>query len=355
MVVLHIASIRNNKCNGVCVIVPEHVKAQSEYATVALINITSERIKGIENQLDYNQKFKIAELPVPFNNPDIVVFHEAYRIEYLKISKDLRKLKVPYVIIPHGELSKEAQRKKWFKKAVANILLFNKFIYGAAAIQCLSEKELEATKFGKIKFVGTNGISIPSVKKEKFSDKGVKFVFIGRLDAYHKGLDLMIEAVASIKEYLVENNCSFKIYGPDLFGRFDNVKRLIREYDVENIIGLYHEVVGNEKIKVLLDSDVFIQTSRFEGMPMGILEAMSYGLPMVITEGTRLTETVRKYSAGYCAENNAESISEAIKSAVKGRRDFGEMSTNALKAADDFKWSLIAAKAIEKYKEFIKN
>lgn len=55
---------------------------------------------------------------------------------------------------------------------------------------------------------------------------------------------------------------------------------------------------------------------NFEGMPMGILEAASYGLPCLITEGTMLGESVKKYDAGWVAQTNAESIAEHLKTAV---------------------------------------
>ena len=45
------------------------------------------------------------------------------------------------------------------------------------------------------------------------------------------------------------------------------------------VVKLNREIDEEEKRQILLDTDVFIQTSRFEGMPMGILEALSYGLP----------------------------------------------------------------------------
>mgnify|MGYP003308559639 CR=1 FL=1 len=58
--------------------------------------------------------------------------------------------------------------KKWLKKKIANITLFNHFINGAKAIQCLSQRELDSTKFGRQKFIGTNGINIPEKKKSSF-------------------------------------------------------------------------------------------------------------------------------------------------------------------------------------------
>ncbi len=354
MVILHVAMIRNSPFNGVCVAVPQHLKSQAEFAQVALLNVEDVKIDGVEKQFSYTKDFDVRALEAPFNNPDLVVFHELYNLKYLSICKNLKKNRIPYVILAHGELRAEAQRQSKWKKRIANLLLFNKYFKGAAAIQCLSKMEAETTHKGKRKFIGSNGIFIPENYKKDFAKEGLQITYIGRLEVHVKGLDLLLEGVKSAKEQLKDVGAKIDIYGPDYNGRYESVQNLIKETGVEDLVTLHREVSGAEKERVLLNSDVFIQTSRHEGMPMGILEAMSYGLPCLITEGAVLTPFIDGHDAGWTAETTAQSIAEALQRLCAQKDLLLQKSKNARSAVEEFfSWKNVTAKTIAEYKKLI--
>jgi len=355
LTILHIADIKNDSYNGVCVVVPNHIEHQEKYANAALLNINKEKIKGVKKQISFSKGMTISSISNLFDSPDIIIFHEAYCKEFPFLASSARKMNIPYVIVPHSELTVEAQNKKKIKKKIANYLLFNKFFNGAAAIQCLSDQERKNTKFGKRKFISTNGIDMPKRKKESFHKDHYDFVYIGRLDAYHKGLDLLIKAIAEEKEFLKRNKCKFYIYGPDYNGRYKHLSNLILENNVGELVMLNHEVSGEKKEEILLNSDVFIQTSRFEGMPMGILEALSYGLPCLVTEGTTLSSEINDYQAGIGVRNDYKSIAAGIKRLVFNK-EFYKMSQRAIMLVNDnFSWDIISKSAVNKYEKIVNN
>ena len=89
-------------------------------------------------------------------------------------------------------------------------------------------------------------------------------------------------------------------------------------------------------------------------MPVGILESLSYGIPCLITRGTNLGEKIRDNDCGWMAENDPDSVAEAIKRAVGGRSLYETKSVNARKyVQDNFSWDVIMPKTIESYQKLL--
>lgn len=355
MKILHIAHITNTPFSGVCSVVPEYIKSQHIKADVALLNVANEKINGIEHCFLYKNNWKNS-VSLEYQNPDIVIFHEVYYWPYIQIAKDLFREKIPYVIIPHGCLVKDALRKKWLKKYTANFLFFNAFIKKAQAVQCLSEKELINTHFSVHKFVCTNGITIPNIIKQDFHTDGLKITYIGRLEIHVKGLDIMISAVKNVSEVLRQHKVQINIFGPDVNGMFSKIESMITYNQLNDIIILHHEISGKEKEDTLYNSDIFIQTSRHEGMPMGILEAMSLGLPCLVTRGTSLGEIIERYDAGWVADTSIDSLSKTLIKAISQKDSLQVKSQNAQRLVEDnFAWDKISNQALEIYKTITNN
>lgn len=354
MVILHVASKADEKSNGASVIVPQHVINQGKYQEVRLVNIRNIPLAG-DLQLEYKGHENFPDyLEAPFCKPDLVVFHEANYFEYIRLYKNLLKRKIPYIILPHGELTRQALKKKYFKKKLAYLLFFNRFVKHAAALQCLSQNEADNVKFKNFKFIATNGVTMPDEKKTDFSQVGLKIVYVGRLDYYHKGFDIMFEGLQKVGDILRENQVKVDLYGPDLYNRAEKTKELISRFNVGDIVTLNDAVYDDEKRKILLDADIFIQTSRFEGMPLGILEALSLGLPCIVTEGTTLGGVIKSYDAGWVAKTDPDSLSKAIALAIEERGKLSEKSENAVKAAEEnFGWDKVVRDALGNYEKIL--
>lgn len=361
--ILHVATMIGNKASGVANVVPEHLKYQSLYANIALLNCSSIEYKNAESINKYkifNIRAKVSDtinsITESFGKPDLVVFHAIYYPIYIKIYKELIKRNIPYIIIPHGSLTKDAQRKSFFKKIVANFLMFNSFFKNAKAIQYLTEGEKNNSIREYNNIVSGNGIQLDKPKKKYDNEekKCFKLIYIGRYTIKIKGLDLLLEGVETVKREMLDKNIKLLLYGADDRGDFKKLIKLIKEKEIDNVVKLNGPVFNDEKYTELLSSDVFIQTSRTEGQSLGIMEAISMGLPCILTPGTNLAEDAQKNEFGWKTEENAESIGKTIINTFNNKDLLPQYSKNAIEYANNnFNWENISKQAIEKYMDIL--
>lgn len=354
MIILHIAHIDSEILGGVQIAVPKMVKAQASYANVALLNVKGIALPNVKT-LKLEKDFSFSQMPKPYNCPDLVIFHEIYRFPYIKMYNELLKREIPYIVIPHGGLSAQAQKRKILKKSIANLLFFNRYIRKAKAIQYLSDNECSMSIEKKhLSIVLGNGIELPKSTKKYFNKKGIMFVYIGRLEIETKGLDLLIDAMNICQNELRKLGARIAIYGPNYGGEHKILQDMAEKKQVADLISIGNEKIGAEKEKILLEADWFIQPSRTEGLPLGPLEALSYGLPCIVTAGTGLKEIVENNHAGYGCQTTAKEIAKTIEKAIRSvdqMQDFSEAAKVLVKKS--FESGCVAKKTINKYSEIV--
>lgn len=120
-----------------------------------------------------------------------------------------------------------------------------------------------------------NAVEIPH---ENLTDYGSEVVlFMGRLGE-RKGADVLLRAARIVLE--AHPGARFVFGGDGDVGRY---RALARDLDVSGSCEFVGWAAGPEKERLFRGASIYCLPSRDEGMPMSVLEAMSYGLATVTT------------------------------------------------------------------------
>lgn len=77
-------------------------------------------------------------------------------------------------------------------------------------------------------------------------------------------------------------------------------------------------------------ADLFMLPSNYEGLPMVIIEAMSFGKPVVASDVGGISEIVRNDTNGYVVENSAEAFATRIREILQNREKYEAFSRASL-------------------------
>ncbi|MEG0297760.1 MAG: glycosyltransferase family 4 protein [Clostridium sp.] len=141
-----------------------------------------------------------------------------------------------------------------------------------------------------------NPVVFKPEEKSKLDNKSV--LAIGRL-TYQKGFDILLECWKRLKEQDPTNEWILNIVGEG--EDREKLEAFIKQNNLEGSIFL-KGATSNIK-DYYLESSIYAMTSRFEGLPMVLIEALSFGIPIVSMDcQTGPAELITSGENGYLSE-----------------------------------------------------
>lgn len=264
--------------------------------------------------------------------PDVIHAHSAKGGMYGRISGKF--LNIPVLFSPNAfsYLGLSGIRKKIAYSIEKILKPENAYLLAC----CESESEIAQNeiKWSPKKIINDFPNSlIPSEfsRIDKPKDK-IEIITISRLN-YQKNPLLFVEIAHNITNKF--QNVFFKIIGAgyaDELGK--EVRDKISEYNLNDKIEIVNWGSADKVIEHLINADIYLSTSRFEGLPFVLLEAMDYELPLVVSNVPGNKDLVKENFNGFKAnslDDYISGLSYLINDSIK-RLNYGKNSKILLKS-----------------------
>ena len=165
--------------------------------------------------------------------------------------------------------------------------------------------------------------------KNNFYIQDKIILYVGRLDNTQKDLDLLVDTFAIVKKSISEAKLLIIGDGPYR----DELQKKIRSMNLGDVI--LKGKVDHKNLPIYYNcSDVFLLTSRWEGLPIVVLEALACGVPVVSTEAGDVGKVVKNQLNGFVIKNrNKAALAEKVIELINAK---DRLKDNCLKIIKDY-------------------
>ena len=296
----------------------------------------------------YNELLKDAE------DVDVIHAHMLWMAPSYYAGLVANKLNKPFVLSPHGSMTKWAwNRSKWKKNIV--MMLGQKKALKSVDCFCvtaeLEKEELLELSYKKTIANITLGINIKknSILCEKKQLK--RLVYMSRIHP-KKGIDLLLYAWNKIQNRFQDWELII-IGGGDIEAKVDYPKEMLNlSKKIKNQrVTFTGPLFGEEKDIQLQCADLFVLPTHSENFGLAIAEALSFGVPVITTKGAPWSGLIEK-NAGWWIDTGLEPLTDCLLTALTlEKKELEEMGNNGRKwMTEDFSWDKVALAMIETYK-----
>lgn len=255
------------------------------------------------------------------------------------------------IVNPHGLEFYQALSLKEKLKAIPFQIIFGRIFNRAAKVLSLGGRltnllHRHIHHSAKKVVVIPNAVHAPPQKYERtFHKKPMQFLFVGRF-ASNKGIHVLLQAIQEFNKEGYKEIFHFNLVG----------KGPLYEYYTQNYTAPNLNYLGfaddDKLIELYKENDVFVLPTLFEGMPTVVLEAMSYGMPVIVTDTGATTELVDKTNGIIISKEDHKSLKAAMmKLYADSDENKQKLSASSYKKVKEkFTWEKVARQHIDLFK-----
>jgi glycosyltransferase involved in cell wall biosynthesis len=298
--------------------------------------------------------------------PDLLHQHGLWMYPSVACCRWSTRTRKPYIVSPHGMLDPWALGNSAWKKRLARWLYENRNLRGAACLHALCEAEACAIRAYGLKnpiCVIPNGIDVPPSLQapppdwEDGGTRGAKvLLYLGRLHPKKNLLNLLHAWTAVQHGNKAVRDWRLVIAGWGQNGYQAQLERAASDLEIERAVRFPGPQFGDAKHATLCRADAFILPSLSEGLPMAVLEAWAYGLPVLMTPECNLPEGFQA-EAAIAIQTEPQRIAEGLEAlfgtSEAERREMGERGRRLV--AERFSWPRIAAQMKSVYEWILRD
>ena len=165
-----------------------------------------------------------------------------------------------------------------------------------------------------------------------------RFLAVGRFSPKHKGFDLLIQAFALYAKNHQDWNLDIVGDGPEK----EQLEHMIVENGLEERIKL-HPFTNNIQ-SYYSSASIYVLSSRWEGMPLVLVEAMSHGLPVIASDIPTCQEVLGDFGM-FFKNGNIQELAQRLEDAT--HLDWQQKSDEAINIAQRFDVNRIAKQWVQ--------
>lgn len=261
---------------------------------------------------------------------------------------------VPVLLSPRGTLSPYSfsNRRVGIKWLIHNLL--GKYLLNRCHIHVTSAREAAAISgilhpksiYNLPNFVK---LTVPEIPAAHHPDSSLKLLFFSRIEE-KKGLDILLNALPAVT---VPYHLTIAGNGDEEY--IDHLKKLVLSNNIQEKVS-WAGFQNENKFEFIAAHDLFVLPSYDENFGNAVIESLSAGTPVLISNNVGLADYVQESNLGWICDASAVSVAALI-NAIGGefQRDFDRIRITAPGIIyKDFNNEALVKKYIAMYEELIK-